>query len=387
MSVIKRLSGILTPPPFRRGEKTEEPPPFVESRYEFSNQIRGWLRTLLTPETIDAPTSAHIKDEMKRLGQDKGLYATAAEIRIQIELMARRARDEGKTLHPDRGYRMAADFIVQQILKEVEGIKSTGSGFGPNILAAYCSDLYACLIDGHDVRRAIETPIMLVERILWHAAHQAAYRPALLALLDPVLAPAMKLLQQKQEQFLQKEQQLSLARRKELSKSSISSPPPSASDSSGPNDPWRQSEQVGRGLGYLRQFHSGCLSQRDTLSAFDGTGCVATDELARPIEAGRLAEHLAFLERLQKMSDHRPFGASSAALLEEMGLCLLQTDQERAKKTLLRAAQAFEAQGDEEASYGLTGLTGNRYKRALNLYAQVGDASAVARLRERMQRL
>lgn len=390
MSVIKRISGILTPPPFRRREEPDERQQYTDGRYDFANQVRSHLRPLLVTEAVDAETVSRIANEIKQLGHEKGLYATAAEIRIQLELMVRRAIEEGTPLYADRGYRLAADFIIYQIVKEIEGIRTTGSGLGPHILASYCSDLYACLIDGHDVRRAIETPVMIAERLLWYASPNPAQRPAFLAFLDPVLTPALKLVQQKEEQLQQNERQGALTRRKRDAADSEESQQPTRrrkpEGSGAPADPWRTSKHLNVGLAFLRQIQTRCLSLREALLQFEGAGCVTHEDLGRPVESTRLAQHLEYLSGLQTIAQQKNYAAFLGAVNEETGLCLLQANAAQARHAFAAAARCYELQGDEEAAILLANLAQSRYKRAIQLYTKAQDMPAAERVASRIEK-
>jgi len=376
VSMIKRISDILTPPPFRRHGKSDEHWRTLDYEEDFNKQLRSLLKRLITARGADSQELAPLVAQIRRLGGEKGLYTTAARMRIQLESLPQHLK-EGTPCCTDQAYRLAADLILQQLLKEIDAIKTTDSPLGPHILTNYCTDLTDCLIDGNDVKRAIEIPIIITDRLLWLAMSASERKEVFLGLVEPAIQSPRELIEYSAEQRLEKQQRQQALQRGEKEA------PQTQETTAAPYQTWDM-RGVEAALSYLHRFQDCCVTIRDAFLRFDRVPCVSKDEPADQVEPSRVSKHLEYLKGLQSIAASAGYSGFLAMVTEEAGTLMIQLDLEKGRAILRTAAHSYETQGDKEREVTLGNIAKTRYKKAHQLYIksqdQVSAASVNAKL-------
>ena len=365
MSMIKRVSGILTPPPFRKREKPPESQSiYTDHEQDFNRELRALLTTLISAESSESEEAAKAIADIKRLARSKGPYIAAARIRIQLESLQGR-QEKGARSREDRGYRLAADFIIQQIVKEIDGIQATGAGMGPNILSNYCTDLVSCLIDAEEVRRAVEVPVMLTDRLLGYAVGATDKRQSFLALVQTPSRSAKDLVRQEVQQQLRKQRQKALLRDKSKGE-----------DAALPERDWKPDwdlTQIENGLNYIEQFAEQSRLVAEAFGRYERMPTVPREQYGGALDAARASQHLEYLRGLQEVATGAGYVGFLAAVQEEAAPLMLRANRERGLAVCRSAGQSYETQGDRERTLGLIGLAPRRYQKAYQLYTQAQD--------------
>ena len=134
VSVLRRVTEVLTPPPFRKS-RTPLPvspaPSYADLTQDYTARLRQLLKELVTTSASEAQARVDLAAQIRSLGGEKGLYATAGAIRVQLDAMGFRPT-EGVTYCPAEGYRLAAELLLQQVINEIDAIRSSSSPLGPN---------------------------------------------------------------------------------------------------------------------------------------------------------------------------------------------------------------------------------------------------------------
>jgi hypothetical protein len=276
---------------------------------------------------------------------------------------------EEPALAKERGYVLAADFIFQHINKEIHAIEHEGRTVGPNIFRGYCNELVACLVQGKNVRRSIEVPVLLIDNLLERALLSSRFRNIFFDMADQAGQSALAQAITKYE-FDDHER----ARRRLEEKRGDSS-------ITAPDDPAAVLDV--KTVGYLKDVHAAVeqftKTARQTAAApAPGPGSTTSDPLF-------VARSVAYLQTVLGSAQACPYRGPLAIVAQRLASALEQTDAEAAAAHLRQAAEANEAQADVERPLSLFKLTRRRYKLAYDAYTKLGDQGRLAALREKMK--
>jgi len=378
VSVLKRVAQVLTPPPFRKS-RTPLPvsptPSYADPTQDFTARLHQLLKKLVTMPASEVESRQQLVAQIRSLGGEKGRYATAGAIRVQLDALTSRPV-EGVTYYPAEGYRLAADLILQQVLKEIDAVRSSSSPLGPNILAIHCNDLNGDLIEARDIRHAVEVPVMITDRLLWHAMHSADRKPAFLALASPAITSARDLLEQRLRRLEREQREEAVRRRRRKRESRLGAGAAEEAETRTP-----EISALSRYVDFLSRYH-GQLSQIcAAFLAYAGVPTVAPGQR----DPGRVPGHCRYLQGLHQFAASVGYAGFQAMIQEEAGALMAQVNRDQGARLLRQAAYDYDVQGDAEKGVGLRNLAKMRFTKACQLYGKLGDQAAVTRVQSKLE--
>lgn len=368
MGFLKRITELLTPPPRKVPGPVRRPSRSVDDEFEAEASERlGVELKRLTSSALPPDATNEAMAELKKLAAQIGPYVVASKMRFLLDAM-RPVPDEPPPTK-ERGYVLAADFIFQHINKEVHAIEHEGRTVGPNIFRGYCNELVACLVQGKNVRRSIEVPVLLIDNLLERGLLSARFRNVFFDMADQAGQSALAQAVTKYE-FDEHER----ARRRLEEKRGDSS-------ISGPEDP--STVLDAKTVGYIKDLHAAVdqfiKSTRETPPApAPAPGSTTSDPLF-------VARSVAYLQSVLGAAESCPYRGPLAIVSQRLASALEPTNAGAAAAHLRQAAEANEAQADVERPLYLYKLTRRRYKLAYDAYAKLGDEARLAALQEKLK--
>lgn len=354
--MFKKLTEFLTPPPFRRTPKPQPVPPSVEDT-SLSSSLKPVLKQLLTAPTVQEPAARESLAEMKQLACEKGLYVTAFEIRDRLSMMPR-ADAEGKRYHKERGYVLAGDFIWSHIRSEIAAIENSADPVGPNIFRGYCSEMVECLLQGENVRRGVEIPVLVIDSLLSEAVARHGKSAVYLGLAVQALKATVELAQQR------------FGKQKTRLRHKPEANPEDDPVTPRPDTPHSVIDEAV--LAYAERLEQQLEQIRHEFSRFD-------EESSGPVP-----KSLERLQRVLSIADGAEYLPFSALIKEEMGQLLEPSQPEDASRFFASAGERNDSQGDEERRLFFTKLSATRYKKAREQFLRAGDQERAAQVQSKI---
>lgn len=360
MELLKKITRLLTPPPFRKEPEPEAVLWTEEEGHDLAFEVKPMLRRFVTAPTLDDPATKEALREIKQLALKRGLYATAFEIKVQLDMMPR-MDSQGKPHHKPRGYVLAADFFLGSIRRELTAAKAQAKPIGPNVFKGYCNELTYCLFQGENVRRGIEVPVLIVDELLATAVELPAEGVAYVELAAEAAESTLALARERME--LQVTGRIQSKARKETPV-----PQPTGPHSFIDDPVVQYVEELAR---KLRDAHSRFLEAQ-------------AERQTKGLPAFAALNRAAYLEALLRISEGAQLTTFLALVQEQLGALIQPTDARRSQELLVRAAEHYDAQGDQELRLALTKLSRWRYEKAAGLFSRVGDAQRVAQVNAKL---
>ncbi len=355
MGFFRRISDLITPPPSQSDLPQRETPLPSEPDAEAASRLWPELMKLITAEDMNSPEATLAITDLKHIASVIGLYIAASKMRFMLDA---KQREEGKVLHKDRGYVLAADFIFQHVNKELQGIEMEGREIGPNVFRSYCNELVACLVSGKNVRRAVEVPMLLVDNLLERALISIEYRDTYLSLIGQALESAFSQVTAKYEM-----DQRERARRRQERKTE------SGGSSTSIEDPAHTFD--GSTVEYVKE-----MSDRINgfLTAFAQCTAVPMPYYGPvPPDVPVAQRNLSFLQQVAPMAEAAGYYGLIAHVSHRIAAAISVASPDRQGEFWIRSGMANELQADRENSLLLFKLSKRRYKLAQDAYMKAGD--------------
>ncbi len=360
MGFFRRISDLITPPPSQSDIQQRNTPPPSEGDVEAAARLWPELSKLISADELGSPEATLAITDLKHIASIIGLYIAASKMRFMLD---NKQREEGKVIHKDRGYVLAADFIFQHVTKELQGIETEGREIGPNVFRSYCNELVACLVSGKNVRRAVEVPMLLVDNLLERALTSTEYRDTYLSLIAQALDSAHAQAIAKYES-----DQRERARRRQERKAEGGGASTSIEDPAhvfDANTVEYIKEMSDRINGFLTAF-SQC-----TAVAVPFSGPIPPDV---PIAQ----RNLTFLQQVAPMAEAAGYYGLIAHVCARIAAALSVTAPDRQAEFWVRSGMAHELQGDRENGLLFFKLSKRRYQLAKDAYMKAGDMPRAA---------
>ncbi len=360
-----RIKNLLTPPPSRVSEPEADAPPQHDAREEeqqFNVELRSSLEALITAPGLKSSEAVEAVATLKNLAKSRGPYVTAARIRMQLE--ARRP-DSSESTPSDvgRGYVLAADFILQHMVREIEAIEH--KSVGPNIFKAYCNDLVDCLSRGRKVRRCIEIPVMMLDSLLARSVNSGRYKNVYMEMARQVVLATEEVVTQRVERDERAARQRSRESRNTNTPAPVSPDPLSTLDQSSVN--------------YLMALFQAVEKIKEGFSNCEETPALTEQAAAAgQFEPQQLEAQRSYLAGLIPMAEGAGYQPFVAMLKGRLGTLLSHADAESAKRLRSEAAHTYEVQGDLENALHFHKLIIARYRAAAEHYRRIGDEERYA---------
>ncbi len=362
-SMFGRIKNLLTPPPSQAPDVESDAPPAPDAREEemqFNTALRTSLESLITAPGLRSEEAVEAVATLKNLAKSRGPYVTAARLRMQLE--ARRPDStSGEPADTGRGYMLAADFILQHMVREIEAIEH--KSVGPNIFKAYCNDLVDCLARGRKVRRCIEIPVMTMDSLLARALNSGRYRNVYVEMARQVVIATEEVVSQRVE----RDERTARQRTRESRNTETPAPAPSEAPDPMTSLDKPSAEYLTALLGSIEKIKEGFANYGElpALSEQDA----ATGKFERP----QLDAHRSYLAGLLPVAESSGYAPFLAMVKGRLGTLMSHADPEVGKRLRIEAAQAYEAQGDREDALHYKKLIIGRYRAAAEHYRRAGD--------------
>lgn len=265
--------------------------------------------------------------------------------------MMPRCDAEGRRYHKERGYVLAGDFIWSHIQSQIAAIENTAEPVGPNIFRGYCSEMIDCLLQGENVRRGIEIPVLVVDGLLSKAVEHLEKSGEYWGLAVQASKATLELAQQRLE--------------KQRTKRKSEAQPEGDSPTPRPETPFSMIDE--RALAYVERLEQQLEHMGREFSRFDKESSGPVPKLER-------------LQRVLRIADDAEYLPFSALVKEKMGLLLEPSQPEDAARFFVSAGERYESQGDEERGLSFTKLSATRYKKAREQFLRAGDQERAAQV-------
>ena len=361
-SMFGRIKNLLTPPPSQVSEPQSDAAPAPDAREEeaqFNTKLRTSLESLITAPGLQSTEAVEAVAVLKNLAKVRGPYVTAARVRMQLE--ARRP-DSSSSPAADtgRGYVLAADFILQHMMREIDAIEH--KSVGPNIFKAYCNDLVDCLSRGRKVRRCIEIPMMTIDSLLARSLNSGRYRNVYTEMARQVVLATEEEVTQRVERDERKARQLS----RETRNADTNTPAPVAPD---------PMSSLDRGsTNYLLAIHQSIEKIKEGFANYDAVPVISEMAAAEgKFDRQQLEAQQSYLSGLLPFAEAAGYQPFHAMIKGRLGTLMSHADAEAANTLRREAAQAYETQGDLEKQLHYNKLIVARYRAAAEHFRRAGD--------------
>jgi len=360
MALFKRLTQLLTPPVFRRTPPDDQFEAYAEGP-SLHSLLKPHLRRLVSAIGVDDPGTRESVAEIKRIARAKGLYVAAFEMKTQL-VTTPILDDQGARNHKARGYILAADFILGHIQRELAAAKAGTQRIGPNIFGGYCNEMIDCLLEGENVRRAIEIPVTVLDDLLVTALDEIEEGGGIyMVLAEQVLASTFQLAQQRSLQQIEKASETPRPRARAEIVATAPSGPLSTIDEEAVSYVAGLQQRVEKIVAGFTAFAGRTPGIEDALQTIDAR----VEPLYKALAVADSAGYLAF----------------AAAVREHLASLLEVARPEKARELYHGAAERYETQGEQESRLHFTKLSAIRYQKAHSCFVKSGDTQSAARLR------
>lgn len=359
MELFKKLSELVTPPTTTSKMPSGVKPEWREPEASLASLVKPLLKQLLTASSIEDPMAKQSVAEMKQIARTGGLYLAAFEMKAQLDLTPL-VDGVGAQNHKARGYVLAADFILGHIHRELDAARAGLRPIGPNVFRGYCNEMIACLLEGGNIRRAVEVPIILFDDLLITAVDNLERGSSYLALAEQALASTFQLTKQWWAQQIERATETLKPKTRIDRFTSDPGPPFSSIDS--------------HVIDYVDALRQKAEKIKVGVAAYENRA------ESRESSAQETRAQLNRLHRGLKIADSAQYAAFSAQLKERIAGLLQAVQAERSLELFRRAAEDYETQGDEENALYFTKLSAARYKKAHACFMKVGSTKDAARV-------
>lgn len=359
-SVFGRIKNLLTPPPSQAPEAASDEEAAPDPRQEeaqFNSSLRSSIHALITAPGLRSQEAVDAVASLKALAKSRGPYVTAARIRMQLE--ARRpGSNESEDTDVGRGYVLAADFILQHMVREIESIQH--KSVGPNIFKAYCNDLVDCLSRGRKVRRCVEIPVMTFDSLLARALNSGKYRNVYVEMARQVILATEEVVSQRVERDERKVRQAMRQSR------TTNTPAPIAPDPSSMLDQ--------ASVDYLNTLMHAVEKIKDGLTGYAEVPVLSEQVAAAgEFDQPQMQAHHSYLSGLLPLAAEAGYPPFVAMIKGRLGTLMTHADAAAGARLRAEAAQTYETQGDTERALHFLKLSAARYRAATEHYRRAGD--------------
>lgn len=359
MTVFRRITQFLTPPPMRK-PSGQEPVDWTEPQQVSASMLRPILQSLLAGQPPDEFAPKRSLSDLREIATRYGAYPTASEIQNCLARMPEKD-SEGVAYKKGRGYELAASLYTQHLNKEIDGVEGKSKPLGPNLFEEFVRELVECLFKGQLVRRGVEITIVTVEKLLSKAVDSFEYRELYLTLAHRCVECTIASSLEKVEADLEAANRA--ARRYEKGES----PPPT------PSSPLQTLDQ--ELIAYLKNMETRVEVIKEGFTQFPMRPAMRGTGSEQKPDQKTIRRHLEYLHGLMQIVNDAGYRPLLGLLKERGGVLREQVSKGAGVDFLRSAAGDYEWQGDKEASLHLVNLSRKRYARAANLYRRVGDAA------------
>ena len=364
--MFKRLTRLLTPAPFRRTPKPFHVPPSEKEPDHLASVLRPLVERLVTAPTLEDPGAQQSLSEIKQLASGRGPYVTAYEIKNRLDTMPK-LDAEGRPYQKPWGYVLAADFFLGHIRKEIAGIGTSPHAVGPHVFKGYCGEMIGCLLDGENVRRGVEVPVLVIDELFAHAIDSFEQSAVYLELAVQAAEATLEQTTQRRAH-----QTTPPPTKKDHTAEAAPTPPPSAPLSRIDNAVVKYIESINARVG---QIHEGLHEYVVSLQSRGKSVQAPSDNVAEQVE------HLHGILRIASAAGYLAF---CAMVQERIGLALQGVQSGKGIESFRDAGENYEAQGDQERELLLTKLSASRYEKARDQFVRVDDQQRLARVQAKM---
>jgi hypothetical protein len=357
--VFKKLAQLITPAP-KRAPVSEFVPPAAPA-LDLSAQLKPLLKALTSAPNLEDPAAQEAISQLKHLGLKSGLYVTAFEIRMQMDLMPRVDHD-GTNYQKERGYVLAGDFFFAHIARELQAVRAKSQPIGPNIFKGYCDEMVECLIRSGHARRAIEIPVLIIDELLASAVDYADRCEVFLELAQQAVLSMLTIITHYAG--------LHKADTPVRVAPGAPTPIPRGFASSFNDITLGHAQELQRRLAEIRAK----ASQMPAL---------ATAQNAAP---GSFRNPLERDQALLTIANAAQYLPLCGIVKERIANILAPTQLDKATTFLRSAGDSYEKQGDIEFELHFTKLPSKRYQKAQELYTKAGDTQRAARVQAKLEK-
>ncbi len=366
MDLLRKLTQLITPPPFRKTPKPRYTP-WKEEGPSLAAILKPLLKRLTTLPSVEEPAAQECLSEIKQVALKKGLYLTAFEIKNRLDMMPW-VDTEGTRHNKQRGYVLAADFILGHVRREINAIRTESALTGPRVFAGYCNEMVACLLNGDNVRRAIEIPVLVVDELLFNAIDHFKKIDVYLDLAAQALGSTTALAKQRFE----REMAEAGGKSRRKARNGVSAPQTERALPTIDQPVIDYLEQLQRKLQQAQHRFSQYHPRTQTRQ--EGPGAISTDFPAQ-------VEHFQAMLRIADMAGYAAF---SGAVREQLGLLLQRGQPGKGIEFFRSAGEAYEAQGDQESQLYFTKLSAKRYEKACEQFLRANDRDRAAKAQSKI---
>lgn len=368
MNQMRNLTEAMTPgpptknglPPEPSGDRSAPEPPAVTA-----TDVRPYLRTLLSADTVSDPVSREAEANIKRLADVLGPYLTAATVRAYVNNLSH-SDDAGKKHRKPRGFELVGELYFLHLKEEINSIENEKESLGPKIFKTYCDELFSCFLIGEHVRKGVGYSVMLME-ILFDKAVTAPDQESLyFALADNSIQSAIELSKNKFEKDTLDARRATREHRKGIG------PEPDA------KTPHEVIDQ--KLLDYLVDLGSRYKSVRD---GFRRTRLSENT----PDSGSGARNYFASLHELLRDTDEQGYIGLIAMMQQKLGVYLLDSGEETGKEFIRSAAQNYEGLADEERDLHLVRIAAEHYRKAHESYSFVRESGRAEAVNGKLTRL
>ena len=266
---------------------------------------------------------------------------------------------DGQGLRADELPRFPA--MPAPLLEELAAIQTDTRRVGPNVFRAYCGEMIGCLFRGENIRRGIEVPVLIADRLLASALDHFAGTAHRLELASQVSAAILEAVSERFQC-----QRVEPARRAQAQ---------SGTPTLWPKNPSKHIDEAV--VAYADTFHTSIGRIQADLSDFhdrlqsEGKSWSTHPEANPP--------HIHCFDVLLKIAAASGYAGFRGLVLERVGLLNQRLRASHDVDHLQQAGLHYEIQGDREQSLHFTKLSTTRYEKARQQYQRVGDRKGVAR--------
>lgn len=357
MSILKRITQILTPP-IRRKSKLKDTSLSSVRESGGATRIGDILKHLLTEEKKDAESIRDALSELRDIASEYGSYMTATEIRDCVLRMPDKD-EEGRAYRKGRGYELAADLYQQSLSKKIIAVDEGILAIEPEEFSGYCKELLECLFLARKYRRGIQVCLEICEDLVFRGCDPSEAARLYRSWAKESVTGVLELTLQ------EKEQADRIYNRAKREHRKIDTPMPEDSSSSAALD-----EGL---LIHLDELRQKVLQIAMALSRADVKPEIAYRDLKGTKENDVLQKHLAYTELLRRISSSAQYLPLEAFAYEQAAVIKESMARGSGLDHFKAAAQLFVKQAEIERNLSLAVLSRRHYERAAELWRLAGD--------------
>lgn len=331
------------------------------------DDLRQLVHTLAAARSLDDPNAREALEGLRAIASHGSRHFIAGEIQSIADRLPAKRKD-GTVYTRGRGYCLAADLYLKDLLKEIAKVETGERPIGPSIFRGYCNEVVDCLFAAEKAQRGVEIPLELVDGLLAKAIGSVSHQEIYLTL-------AIQALNSVQELAIQKLGRDAVIRRKTIrSDMSEETPPPGHRSKHTSID-----KEI---ISYLNGLKQSVTLIKEHLSQWDGSLPLSGHERSREQDQNHIREQFLYLQRLSRIADTAGYEGFAGLVHQQLGE-LVQKWLYPAKgiQFFFEAAKDYESQGDVEQALLLVQLSARRYRSAEGLYNKTGDVAGARRVR------